>query len=67
MKSWSRHYIFRDLFSAATTWKYMTLNRKIVKSDILWCEHVKCTIYFPWKRELGTPIAPSQGDVQKHH
>ena len=36
---------------------------QIMKSTILRPENVKCTIYFLWKRELGTPIVPP-GDQQ---
>ena len=57
VKSLYWHYFFRDLFFAASTWKYMTPNREIDHFKAWKCEmhHI-----FPVKTWIGYPYSPPQ-------
>ena len=61
--SWNR-YVDTILFVVSFSMSHIeNLSYQILKSAILWYENVKCTIYFPWERELGTPIVPLEDSL----
>ena len=64
VKSWCWHQIFRDLSFATSAGNYMMINYEIMKSTILGRENLKCTIYYPWWRELiGYPYCSPRRDT----
>ena len=54
-QSWN-HDVYTIIFVitfSVSIWKYVISNHEI---GHFWRENVKCTIYFLWKREFGSPI-----------